>query len=155
VITVAGSPELPPAFNGNGGGIGTATVDVPQHGAVSIGPTGKLVFPVLAFSLAPGAGSTGSGAGSGRRRHGTISITKQVDSASPKLLQALVTGESFKTVKLVIRRAGAGQSGTYSLTDVLISSVQQSSTGKGAQHPIETLTLNYQALSIQYRKSSG
>jgi type VI secretion system secreted protein Hcp len=42
----------------------------------------------------------------GRRRHNPITIRREVDAASPKLLQALVTNEVYKTAKLSFNRIG-------------------------------------------------
>ena len=43
----------------------------------------------------------GSGQPVGRRRHSPITITREVDVASPKLFQVLVTNEVFKAADSV------------------------------------------------------
>jgi len=42
----------------------------------------------------------------GRRRHNPITIRREVDAASPKLLQALVTNEVFSAAKVSFNRVG-------------------------------------------------
>ena len=57
-----------------------------------------------------------SGALSGKRRHNPITIRKEVDAASPKLFQALVTNEVFKTAKLQFSKVGPNGKPAAALT---------------------------------------
>ena len=47
-----------------------------------------------------------SGPPTGKRKHSPIVIRREVDAASPKLLQALATNEGFKTATLSFNRIG-------------------------------------------------
>jgi type VI secretion system secreted protein Hcp len=47
-----------------------------------------------------------SGAPIGRRRHHPITVRREVDAASPKLIQGLVTNEVFTAAKLSFNRVG-------------------------------------------------
>jgi type VI secretion system Hcp family effector len=107
---------------------------------------GKKIGPFDVISIKLG-GSSGTGSGGSKTpKHGTVVVTKEVDSASPLLLQAHVTAEVFKTVQFKLYRSGASVPYTvYSLTDAIISGVQ--TTGiSGVQ--TETMTLNFTKLTI-------
>ena len=78
--------------------LGSASPSLFQGGGTSSGST-----PVIMGKGLPGLGShkgSGSGSGSGKGHHGPIVITREVDSASPLLLQALVTNELLTTVQI-------------------------------------------------------
>jgi len=49
-----------------------------------------------------------TGMASGKRQHGTITITREVDAASPKFFQALSTNEVLNDVTIVFAAPGAG-----------------------------------------------
>jgi type VI secretion system Hcp family effector len=49
----------------------------------------------------------GAGQPTGKRTHSPIIIKREVDAASPLLLQCLATNEVFKSVKFTFSRAGA------------------------------------------------
>lgn len=79
--------------------------------------------------------SAASGAALGKRMHQPFVITKEMDSASPKLYQALVKGERFKEVDVDLVSTG----GHFKLYDVLITSDRKS----GGQKPMETISFEY------------
>lgn len=89
-----------------------------------------------------------SGAFTGRRRHQPITITRETDSASPKLLQALVSNEVFDIVKLQFFKTSSGGNSvlvrTIELRNGCIVDIRQapSSTGKRCEH----VTLAYEEL---------
>jgi len=58
-------------------------------------------------SNATTVGSATGGAGAGKAHFQDLSITKYVDSATPKLLNALATGSHIATGQLTVRKAGA------------------------------------------------
>jgi type VI secretion system Hcp family effector len=86
------------------------------------------------------AGSASSGAGAGKASVGEIVITKQTDSASPKLFQAATSGRHFNQVVLEMRKAGGQAYETYVLSDVMVASVRASS---GGDRPMESITLDF------------
>jgi len=112
-------------------------------------------FPVLNFTTAAnnggGTGSAGSGAGAGKASFGEFSITKTLDSTSPKLSQALATGRHYKTGTITIRKAGNGPKVflVYSFSLVTPSAIQWSGSD-GDDNPKEEVTFEYGALSIRY-----
>lgn len=76
-----------------------------------------------------------SGAALGKRMHQPFVITKEMDSASPKLYQAVATGEHFKEVDVDLVSTG----GHFKLYDVLITSARRSA----GERPLETITFQY------------
>src|SRR5579862_2028228 len=52
-----------------------------------------------------------SGMASGRRQHGEITIRKEVDAASPKLMQAMNTHEGLVDVTIVFHGGSGGGAG--------------------------------------------
>jgi type VI secretion system Hcp family effector len=82
---------------------------------------------VLSYSSSVVQSSSGT-ASSGRSRGsvamGDISITKQIDKATPKLYKAMATGTHFAEIEIVVR--DSGQSTIYKLKDVAIASITKS-----------------------------
>jgi type VI secretion system secreted protein Hcp len=94
---------------------------------------------------------------SGRPNHQDMTVTKYLDSASPVLNQACCEGKTFPQVDIVIGRNADGkvvELMRYTMKNVLISSV--SVGGGGGDKPVETLTLNYNAIAWEFtsRKDS-
>ena len=88
----------------NGSPIGLLTFKQLKQGAVTGGKKTDS-FEMLGFSFgAQTPTGSNSGGASGKRQHSPITIVKEVDSASPLLLQALVTNEALKTVGLTFTR---------------------------------------------------
>lgn len=92
----------------------------------------------------------GSSGPRGKRPHNPIRITREVDSASPKLLQALVTNELFKSATLRFPRIGPlgkpSTGYTIGLTNGNIVKIKSSSNSKGKMY--EILTLAYDGLLV-------
>ena len=107
----------------------------------------SLDFDVRAVSLALPWRSRRQGGGAGKVGVHDISITKEVDKASPKLSLACADGTHFKKVTITLRKAGKTYL-TYNLTDVLISSVQISGSGGGQDVPLESISLNFTKIAL-------
>jgi type VI secretion system secreted protein Hcp len=82
-----------------------------------------------------GSMSAAGGLSGGRVDHGNFTITKPLDSATPKLMQSCCTGEHIKDIAVDILRATGEGAGTrfmqYKMSDVIISSVTDTGTSKG------------------------
>ena len=90
---------------------------------------------------------TPTGMSSGQRMHSTITITKKVDVASPKLATALNSHETLSEVTITFLR-GAGDAKTAQkivLTNATIVSVRYSGSD-------ELITLDYQSIEVTYAK---
>ena len=83
-----------------------------------------------------------------KRQHGTIVIRKEIDAASPKLLQALWTNETFRTATLQFNKIGSdGKPSVYhtiELTNGAICGIK-AAPGDGGK-PCEDVLLRYQNL---------
>jgi type VI protein secretion system component Hcp len=123
----------PPALKSN----------APAVGAMTLG-SGRtaLTFNVL----------TSNFAARGKGNIHDISLTKSLDNASPKLLQAAVKGTHIKSGILTLRKAGGEDKLlVIKLSNVLISSDQtEASPGKNST-PSETLSFNFTKIEFKYQ----
>ncbi len=91
---------------------------------------------------------TASGMATGRRQHGTITIVREIDRASPMLAQALSTNESLRQVAITFQGAGAGAEKTKTaqkivMTNVLITGIRKVGSS-------ESITLDYETIEVTY-----
>lgn len=94
------------------------------------------------------------GSGVGKSTVQDLHVTKRIDSSSPSLVQACVTGDHIASGTLSIRKAGGSNALvylTYALTNILVSSV---STGSGGADVQESVTLNFQQFKETYTPQS-
>ena len=121
----------------------------------------KNEIDVLSWSW--GMSQSGSiGGGTGRVNVQDISITKNVDSSSTEIYQALVTGQHVRDV--IIEVSSKKYSGnepylTYTLKNVIITSVSTGGSG-GEDRLTENVTLNFEEIKVTYqafedKKKSG
>jgi type VI secretion system secreted protein Hcp len=108
-------------------------------------------------ATAPAAGSQREGRASlnetkGQSKPGSLSITKTVDKASPKLFQASAHGTHFATVLIEMERNSEekGKYMEYKLSGVLISSCKVAPSSGGNKLPTEQITFSYQKLELSY-----
>jgi type VI secretion system secreted protein Hcp len=91
-----------------------------------------------------------SGTSSGRRRHRPITITKETDAASPKLLPALYSNETFKSARLQFAKPGSGGKSlpfrTIKLINGAIVDIRQAPSSSGKR--CEYVTLAYEDLLV-------
>lgn len=99
-----------------------------------------------------------SGLPTGKRQHKSVSIVREVDSASPLLLHACATNETFDTATLSFFKPGkSGKETVYQkieLTNGVITGVRLTSprlgrnlqSSKGAK--LESITLDYEELTV-------
>lgn len=91
-----------------------------------------------------------AGHSSGQRSHKPLTITKEVDSASPKLLQALCTNETFKSVTLQFGKTGSSGKPlpfrTIELVNGVIVDIRQAQGTTGKRR--ELVTLAYDDLLV-------
>jgi type VI secretion system Hcp family effector len=147
VITV-GSSLAPPVVK-SGPALGTFTFKLPHQGSAGAGgSSSSYSFNILGFQFENQTPvGSGSGSSSGARQHTTVTITKEVDSASPSLFRALTNNEVIKSARIVISKGGGGESYAINLTNAIVSGLQRSSSGK---HPLETLTFSFQKVTVEY-----
>ena len=95
-----------------------------------------------------GSMAGGGGGGAGKASFSDFHITKTLDKSSPKLMEAVATGEHLKS--LTLRKSGGTQQEYYiiQLSDILVSSYSTSS-GSGDK-PMEEVSFTYQKIEMQY-----
>jgi type VI secretion system secreted protein Hcp len=107
---------------------------------------------IKAESYSFGAASTsssGSGTSVPAVQFDDFSFSKLLDSASPKIFEAVVTGKYIPSVQFDIVKDGTRpfKAFSYSFTDVLFSSVQHS--GLEPDQPMESATFSFAKLKLQ------
>ncbi len=100
--------------------------------------------------------NTGSGAIKGGKVSITeVTVTKFFDKASVQLLKASANGQIFKSAKITWSKSTGGKKPedfiTITLQGVLISSIQQSSSRTGEGMGMETVTLSFDAVTVDYK----
>jgi type VI secretion system secreted protein Hcp len=86
-----------------------------------------------------------TGMTAGKRQHGSITVRREIDAASPKLMQAMSTHEALNNVTIVFAASGAGarKAQTINLKDAVISSVRVAGR-------TETITIDYVAVLVTW-----
>ncbi len=100
----------------------------------------------------PEAGATGT-----TRRRGNVVIedivvVKELDKSSPKLMEKCARGEVIPSLMIDVCRAVEGGSSTYykyELENVMVTSFQSSGSAEEGT-PVETITLNYEEITVTY-----
>jgi type VI secretion system secreted protein Hcp len=91
-----------------------------------------------------------SGLLSGKRQHSPVTITREVDSASPLLFHACVTNESFQSATLAFPKSGVTgtpvKENTLELTDGYIAKIGHAPSKGGKRR--EAVTLVYKGLKV-------
>ncbi len=110
------------------------------------------------FNLSMDSGLETSDGDSGKNTHAprleAVTVTKQLDLASPKILFALCNAAVFDWVCIWQKRAGGtkGRSGDYfwkvELRQVNISNLTWTADADGM--PVETIRLQYHEISVEY-----
>jgi type VI secretion system secreted protein Hcp len=115
---------------------------------------------VLSFSWGvrqTGASSGGGGGGSGKAEVSDFSFIKRVGAASPALFVAVCKGDHFdEAIFTASSGAASGKKATFykvTFSDVLISSV--SPAGQGNDLPMESVSLNFAKVEIEYQDAKG
>jgi|HubBroStandDraft_4_1064222.scaffolds.fasta_scaffold272710_1 type VI secretion system secreted protein Hcp len=89
-----------------------------------------------------------TGMAAGKRMHGTITIVKEIDKASPRFATALSTNETMKTVTINFQ-GGSGDAKAAQkivLTNAVILSVRKAGGNN------EQITFDYQTIEVTYAK---
>jgi len=82
----------------------------------------------------------------GRRMHSTITITKEIDAASPKFATALVTNEVFKNVTIIFV---GGSGGEKTAQKIVLTNATMLSVRKAGGR--EQITFDYQAIEVTWQ----
>jgi type VI secretion system secreted protein Hcp len=100
-----------------------------------------------------GTQSWGGGGGAGKVNVQDFHFTMKVNKASPKLQQAICTGQHIKGAILTCRKFGGKQEPYYifKFTDLLISSYQ---TGGSSEEPVESISFNFAKYEVEYKQQN-
>ena len=118
----------------------------------------KNQIEVLSFSsgvsMPTGPRSFSGSAPNERASLSDMSITKVVDSSSPALFKAVCTGQNIASATLTVNRSdtkgGKIPYLVYKLKDVIMSSYQCSGSD-GSGLPVESFSMNYAKISVEYQ----
>jgi type VI secretion system secreted protein Hcp len=103
---------------------GNFTATGQKQGAITgDGPGGVMILIGLSHAIVSPRDAA-SGLPTGKRQHKPITITKQLDKSSPKLLNALVQNENLTAVTFTLTRGGTAYA-TVKLTNANVASREQ------------------------------
>jgi len=112
---------------------------------------GEIDVESWSWGVQSGSPASGAGLGGGRATFQDLSVAARISKASPSLFLACVTGAHHTTATLSGTRS-AGKSVVdyleYTLSDVLVTSVQHSGSEAGV--PMEQFSLQYGKFEISY-----
>lgn len=115
----------------------------------------QMEIQAYTFGMRQATTSTVSSAGSMAGQKVSIDelgVTKYLDKASPKLMDACASAKHFKAATLSLRRALKGKQEVYmqyKLSDVIISSVHDAGSGEGGV-PTEQIGISFAKIEWQY-----
>jgi len=117
---------------------------------------------VLSFSQAiiqPGGSSTGP-----TRRRGDViledlSVSKELDKASPKIAESVCKGKVFPKVEIHLTAsytdAGRVTYYAYELKNVLVTSYNIGGSGQSEDVPTENFSLNFEEIKVTYTEADS
>jgi type VI secretion system secreted protein Hcp len=139
---VQGSPDIYLAVVGKKQGALKGECQVPHHlNEISV------MHWTWGMTASLAAGSTQA---TGRRIHAPLIVTKKMDAASTKLMNALSQNEELKSITLSMRKGGMGDEDFCSvkLEKARLADIHLSSDETGSV--IETLRFSYQKIEVTY-----
>ena len=106
-------------------------------------------------SAATTVGATKGGISASKVHISSFNFMKQLDESSVPLFQACCTGAHIPKGVLTLRKqTGSKQEGflVYTLTDVMVESIQTSGSSGGDDTPTESLSLAFAKMEVEYKK---
>jgi type VI secretion system secreted protein Hcp len=115
----------------------------------SAGATDNIAITDFSYQAATGMAS-------GKRQHGTITIVREVDKASPQFASAAASGEVLSNIEIDFVHPGVnGASEVYktlNITAATISSIKHSS---GGDRPVESITFSFETENMVAKNKNG
>ena len=105
-----------------------------------------------------GSGGTGTGSGVSKVDLHDLTFTHYLESASPDLFKFCAGGDHIDEGTFIARKAGGSKGGpvTYleiKMKEVFVTSVHTSGSG-GGELPIESVSLNFAEIKLDYKPQS-
>jgi type VI secretion system secreted protein Hcp len=148
------------AFALGEGGAGNANAGAPPKATGQ--PAGQLVIdgetiPVLAFSAGvsnSGSVVIGGGGGAGKASFSSLNLTTTVDANTPALTAAVASGKHFPTAVFTATwgAGSASSSLTYTLDNVVISSIAHSGAGEA---PAQSISIDFAKIKWTFTDANG
>jgi type VI secretion system Hcp family effector len=108
------------------------------------------------FSYQAPVADKATGAMAGRRMHGTITIVKEVDSATPQFASAASTGEVLKNLEIDFVHPGAnGTQEVYKSLVITGATVSTIHRIMGGEKPLESITFTFDSENIVAKNKMG
>lgn len=108
---------------------------------------------VLAWSwgMSQSGSSISGGGGAGKVSVQDMSLTKYLDSSSPKLMEKIAQGEHIPKISLTVQNAGSTiqEYLIITMTDVMVTSYSVGGSG-GEDRLTENITLNFAKIEFKY-----
>jgi type VI secretion system secreted protein Hcp len=130
-----------------------------KQGAIGSATTGagagKVSISDFSYSAAAPQDKA-TGATTGRRMHGTITIVREVDKASPMLMRAMSTNEVLTSVDIMFTHPGAKGPEVFKtmhLTNAVISSIKPAPGGKSEEITFTAETQNIETTTVKGGKT--
>lgn len=102
------------------------------------------------------ATSTGGGAGAGKVQPKEFIIVKEIDKASPKLMEACCTGEHLHDATLtLVNKETQLEYLKIKMSDVLISSYQTGGANTGGAVPMDQVSFSFSQVNVQTTDKRG
>lgn len=103
-----------------------------------------------------GTSHVGGGSGAGKVNMQDFGFTMQMNTASPKLIEACALGTHIKSAILTCRKSGKEQQEyiKFTFTDCLISSYQTGGSDSSIV-PIDQLSLNFSKIEFEYKEQKA
>ncbi len=116
---------------------------------------GEIDIKAFSFGVDNEASVGAGGLSSGKARFSSFKLEKLYDSSSPKLFQAVATGQHFKSALITLRTTGEQPRDflTYELTDVLVTGYAQG--GRAEPALLENVALDPARVRITYTPAGG
>ncbi len=127
-----------------------------EGGSIIEGYEGHIQLPAVQFGISAAVAGGGGTNRASRPTFSDISAMKILDKSSPKLMEAIATGQVLPTAVIRFTRAGGqGERFEYlviKLENVQITSYQLSS---GGDIPTESLSLNFDKIEVSYKEQQA
>ena len=100
---------------------------------------------------------SGGGGGLGKVSFADLTVNMNISKASPKIALACCNGDHIPKIVLVGRKAGKEQQEfiKYTLTEVVVSSVEHHASLDGELAPTESVGFNYAKFEMEYKEQTA